>query len=248
MGIKKKLGGLKMCQFRKLKADEIECRISQCFDGEATALLYKTARVDRAILDETVGSLNWQNDFKVIDGKMYGSISIWDKEKKQWITKSDCGTESNTEKEKGEASDCFKRAGFKWGIGVELYTAPQIKLKIETVSKGNGKFEPKYKSDKYDVKEIGYDENGNIYRLLIVNKFGYTLFSYGEIKTKQKTKVTPIKKEPEIVDSDLDIITGLAGVADIKNLDLYYKQNKDKVKDLDAFIQACKNRKAAING
>ena len=65
---------------------------------------------------------------------------------------------------------------------------------------------------------------------------------------KKPTKVTPIKKEPEIVDSDLDIITGLAGVADVKNLDIYYKQNKDKVKDLDAFIQACKNRKAAING
>lgn len=65
---------------------------------------------------------------------------------------------------------------------------------------------------------------------------------------KKPAKVTPIKKEPETVDSDLDIITGLSGVADIKNLDIYYKQNKDKVKDLDAFIQACKNRKAAING
>lgn len=69
-----------------------------------------------------------------------------------------------------------------------------------------------------------------------------------QLNQKKPAKVTPIKKEPEIVDSDLDIITGLAGVADVKNLDLYYKQNKDKVKDLDAFIQACKNRKAAING
>lgn len=210
-----------MCKFRKLKADEIECRISQCFDGKATALLYKTARVDRAILDETVGSLNWQNDFKVIDGKMYGYISIWDKEKQQWIIKSDCGTESNTEKEKGEASDCFKRAGFKWGIGIELYTAPQIWLNIETVKKENGKYEAKNKYDKYDVKTIGYDENGNINELLIVNKDGKPLFSFGK---KTSDKVIPIKLEEP---TEKELCKELNTITKIDDLKTFCKKYKE---------------------
>ena len=110
---------------RTLKADEIECRVAQVFQKGCSLLLYKTARVDRAILDETFGEL-WQNDFKTIDGKMYGGIAVYNKELKEWLWRWDCGTESNTEAEKGQASDCFKRAGFKWGIGVELYSAPFI--------------------------------------------------------------------------------------------------------------------------
>ena len=112
-----------MC--RKLKPNEIECRVAQVTAKGCTLLLYKTARVDRAILDEQYGNL-WQNDFKVIDGKMYGGIGIYDKDLQQWLWRWDCGVESNTEAEKGQASDCFKRAGFKWGIGIELYSAPFI--------------------------------------------------------------------------------------------------------------------------
>ena len=66
------------------------------------------------------------------DGKMYGGIGIYDSELKEWLWRWDCGTESNTEQEKGQASDCFKRAGFKWGIGVELYTAPFIWASVKT--------------------------------------------------------------------------------------------------------------------
>lgn len=64
---------------------------------------------------------------------------------------------------------------------------------------------------------------------------------------KKTSKVTPIKKEV-MEDSDIDIIAGLSGVADVKNLEIYFKQNKDKVKDLQAFINACASRKEAING
>ena len=87
-------------KFRLLDASEIDVRVATVSDNGCSLLLYKDARCDMNILDETVGAMNWQNDFKIIDGKMYGYISIWDEEKKQWITKCDCGVESNTEAEK----------------------------------------------------------------------------------------------------------------------------------------------------
>ena len=115
-----------MVQFRDLKSNEIDCRVSTFNENYLTILLYKDARVDQNILDETVGAENWQRDHKELKNNIYCGISIWDETKKQWITKWDCGKESFTEAEIGEASDSFKRAGFNWGIGRELYTAPYI--------------------------------------------------------------------------------------------------------------------------
>lgn len=125
--------------FRPLQADEIEVRVGGVYKSGVTFLLYKNARVDMAILDETVGELNWQRDHKDIKGNLYCGIGIWDEKKCQYVWKWDCGTESYTEKEKGEASDSFKRAGFNWGVGRELYTAPMIYLPCATDPKQNGK-------------------------------------------------------------------------------------------------------------
>lgn len=114
-----------MKMFRLLNADEIECRVSRCTEKGAVLLLYKTARTDADLLDETVGPDRWENDFKVVDGVLYGGVGITMNDgDKVW--KWDAGTESNTEAEKGRASDAFKRAGFKWGLGRELYSAPDI--------------------------------------------------------------------------------------------------------------------------
>lgn len=110
--------------FRDLKAEEIDCRISQINEKGLTLLLYKDARVDMDILDETVGAKNWQRTHTRDNANCI--IEIWDDKKEQWVRKEDTGTESYTEKEKGLASDSFKRAGFNWGIGRELYTAPFI--------------------------------------------------------------------------------------------------------------------------
>lgn len=112
--------------FRDLKANEIDVRIACVNDKGVILLLYKDARVDQNILDETVGPMNWQRDHKELKGNIYCGIAIFDSTSKQWITKWDCGKESFTESEKGEASDSFKRAGFNWGIGRELYTSPFI--------------------------------------------------------------------------------------------------------------------------
>lgn len=126
---------------RPLRADEIEVRVGQVYDGKASMLLYKTARTDMTILDETYGEFGWQCDFKEIKGNLYCGIGIWDERKQQWIWKWDCGTESNTEREKGEASDAMKRAAVKAaGIGRELYTAPKIYLDVATDRVGDYKF------------------------------------------------------------------------------------------------------------
>ena len=118
-----------MCKFRDLRADEIEVRVAQAKASGVSLLLYKDARCDMNILDETVGSLNWQRRHTRDNANCV--VSIWDEKKQQWIEKEDTGTESNTEKEKGLASDSFKRACTNVGIGRELYTAPFIWIKPE---------------------------------------------------------------------------------------------------------------------
>jgi hypothetical protein len=120
---------MKMCKFRDLRADEIECRIQQVKEKGLVLLLYKDARVDMNILDETVGSSNWQNKFYEHKGILFCSLGINTNYEHpelpdRWVWKDDAGVESNTEAEKGNASDARKRSGFAWGIGRELYSAP----------------------------------------------------------------------------------------------------------------------------
>lgn len=110
--------------FRLLEANEIECRLSRVNAGGVEILLYKDARVDQDILDEEVGPENWQRRYP--NGPETCVVSIWDDARKVWVEKEDAGTESNVEARKGLASDSFKRACFNWGIGRELYTAPNI--------------------------------------------------------------------------------------------------------------------------
>ena len=161
-----------MCKFRDLRADEIECRVQQVKDNGLVLLLYKDARVDMNILDEAVGSSNWQNKFYENKGILFCSLGIntnFDKPDKpdRWVWKDDAGVESNTEAEKGNASDARKRAGFAWGIGRELYTAPFTwvpadKCNIKTVGNGVKCF------DKFVVEKI-IIENKQITALAIWN-------------------------------------------------------------------------------
>ena len=154
-------------EFRTLKASEIELRIATINQKGLTLLLYKDARVDQNILDETVGAYNWQRHHSRENANCI--VAIWDEGKKQWIEKEDTGTESFTEKEKGLASDSFKRACFNWGIGRELYSAPFIWISAEDANikqGGNGKMQC---YDKFVVEQILYDENRNIVALSIRN-------------------------------------------------------------------------------
>jgi hypothetical protein len=153
-------------EFRDLRADEIEVRVSQATEKGVALLLYKDARVDQNILDKTVGAMNWQRHHTRENANCI--VSIWDEKKQQWISKEDTGTESNTEKEKGLASDSFKRACFNWGIGRELYTAPRIWVNAQdcTALKQNGQRWQCY--DTFEVQKIAI-ENKRIVGLAIKN-------------------------------------------------------------------------------
>lgn len=173
-------------KFRTLRADEIECRISQCSQYDVTLLLYKDARCDQNILDETVGCMNWQRSHSRDNANC--TVSIWDDNKKMWISKEDTGKESNTEAEKGLASDSFKRACFNWGIGRELYTAPEIKIKVKdlTSHKEIGEYQGKKKYgcyDKFKVISINYD-GAKITDVTIVNIKTGVAFTFGENEVK----------------------------------------------------------------
>ena len=174
-----------MCNmFRTLRADEIDARVGTAKDGGkgVSLLLYKDARCDQNILDETVGPYNWQRSHSRDNANCI--VSIWDKEKQQWISKEDTGTESKTEAEKGLASDSFKRACFNWGIGRELYSAPFIWIPGDP---------QKLKYEKFRVLEIGYDENREINKLAIADKSGVVVYKYGNVtmKTAQMKTETP---------------------------------------------------------
>lgn len=159
-----------MNKFRKLNADEIECRIGQIKPNGLTLLLYKNARCDMNILDETVGPENWFRDHKELKCRMYCGVGIYNKELNQVIWKWDCGSESNTEAEKGEASDSFKRACVNWGIGRELYTAPFIWIRKEDCAKFSIVGDKARCYDEFEVEKITYKENGDIDGLSIMNK------------------------------------------------------------------------------
>ena len=153
--------------FRCLRADEIECRVAQAKENGVSILLYKDARVDQNILDETVGAMNWMRSHTRENANCI--VSIWDEDKQMWISKEDTGTESNTEKEKGLASDSFKRACFNWGIGRELYTAPFIWIPATECSALKQKGDRWQCFDSFEVRKIKI-ENGRIVGLAIRNK------------------------------------------------------------------------------
>lgn len=156
-------------EFRKLKASEIDARVATVTAKGCSLLLYKDARVDQKVLDETVGAFNWERSHEVIDGNLYCTVRIYDDDRKMWVAKQDVGTESYTEKEKGQASDSFKRACFNWGIGRELYTAPFIWIGAQdcTVEQKNGGGYTV--RDTFKVTSIAYDQDGNINHLEIKN-------------------------------------------------------------------------------
>ena len=184
-----------MTDFPVLGADDIEVKVKQVTAKGAVCLLYKTARTDMNMLDKVIGPTNWRNSYQEIKNNLYCVIEIWDDEKKQWVAKMDCGIESREDGEgnekKGEASDAFKRAGFRWGIGRELYTAPFTFLSLPTSKKDRGGYELDDPYARFDVSHIAYDESRSISELVIVNqKTKEVVYTMGK---PNSTKVQPLK-------------------------------------------------------
>lgn len=176
--------------FDLLTASEIECRVGTVkyadpkkgTQGGISLLLYKDARCDMIRLDKAVGAMGWQRSHSRDNANC--TVSIWDDEKKAWVSKEDTGVASRTEAEKGLASDSFKRSCVNWGIGRELYTAPFIWISGDP---------DKLKWERFKVKHIGYDDNRNINALIITDKYGKEVFHTGEIE----------EVEPDAPDADV---------------------------------------------
>lgn len=166
--------------FRTLHADEIECRVGTCNDKGCSLLMYKNARVDMTLLDEVVGPENWKREHELINGNLFCTVSVRSASG-DWVSKQDVGTESNTEKEKGQASDAFKRACVNWGIGRELYTCPLVwvNLRADEWRKGfNGKKQPK---TRFYVSHIEYDETRRaVTYIRVIDDKGAERFTWGK--------------------------------------------------------------------
>lgn len=163
---------------RTLRPNEIDVKVKQVNKNGCLLLLYKTARVDMQLLDEEYGPMGWQCDYKTINNVLYCGIGIL--HEGNWIWKWDCGIESRADGEgnekKGEASDAFKRAAVRWGIGRELYTAPFIWAKLPTEQDKNGVWKLVDRFAKFNVEAIDYDQQGNIIGLMIIDNNGKVVY------------------------------------------------------------------------
>lgn len=144
-------------KFRTLKPDEIDVRVGTINEKGATLLLYKDARADMQLLDEA--GVKWKREHQTINGKLFCTVSIWDEDIKEWVSRQDVGVESQAEATKGEASDSFKRACFNWGIGRELYTAPFVWISADKYTSFKNPRTGKLGTyDEFCVEKIKYDE------------------------------------------------------------------------------------------
>jgi hypothetical protein len=229
---------MKTLNFRTLNANEIECRVGNTIKkkdqfGKPTndieafyLLLYKNARVDQCVLDETVGQFNWQCKYYQVKNTMVCSVGIYNEERNEWLWKDNGGDDDfTTEQVKGELSDAFKRACFNWGIGRELYYSPKIYIKCE-----NGNNE----KSRYSVKVIEYDKNKRITNLAIINdKTKEVVFLYGKgtkvaengenEPKKVENEPTPQVNEPKGSISTHDLALIQEYVRNVQNQDNFYK-------------------------
>lgn len=201
-----------MESIRLLRHDEIECRIGSISEKGLSLLLYTDARAAMKILDETFGCLHWQRSHQMIGNSLYCTVSVWDNEKQQWISKSDVGTESYTEKEKGQASDSFKRACVSVGIGRELYTAPFIWVSANKVNLQR-KGDKLLTYDKFKLSDISYNDNREIVGLTIVNQNGEVVYSLG-----QSERTSTINRELERTGVAIDAVLNRYGVSSVDDM------------------------------
>ena len=188
-----------MYTIRTLNADEIEVRCQQVKEKGCVLLLYKDSRADMRLLDETFGVMGWQREHTVVNNNLFCTVSVWDEKKQTWIKKQDVGVESNTEKQKGEASDSFKRACVNIGIGRELYSSPFIWVNLSQTEVAKGKNDNwmlNY-NVKFHVSEISYNDKREISRLVIVDHKGNKRFDMGKMAPAQPSEPAQVQHDNE---------------------------------------------------
>lgn len=181
-----------------LKPEEISCRVQTLREDGLSLLLYITSRAGQEKLDKKFGLGLWSDSYEMVGDNLFCTITVWNKEIGQWVSRSDVGTASYTAKEKGRASDAFKRACVKWGIARELYSAPFIWIPAKNcniVVKQDNKLAVK---DNFKVNFIDYTQAGKINEIEIVNQNGDIVFKeYPDEKigiAKQKAMKELMKK------------------------------------------------------
>mgnify|MGYP003290358773 CR=1 FL=1 len=238
---------LKKLEFRTLHADEIDCRVGTSTDKGVSLLLYKDARVDMRLLDEVVGAMNWKREHALINNNLYCTVSIFNEATQQWISKQDVGVESNTEKEKGQASDAFKRACFNWGIGRELYTAPFIWINLGQNEWRFGTGGKKQPAVKFYVKEIDY-KDGKVSKLVIVDDKGVERYTFGVGRKAAAAPQPAESNNPNLTYEDklgaaiLDV-EACNSADELKTLFFAYKAEFGSD---DRFMNACKQKKETL--
>lgn len=249
---------------KPLKIENVDFRVQSVSPkGYVTILAYKDARVDMQRLDDVCGSLNWKREH-TRDNKNC-IVSIWDETKEQWVSKEDTGAESFADKEKGLASDSFKRACFNWGIGIELYDYPFIffqlypdEFKVEN-NKTKTTFKFNLKKWKWDLET----KDGVIERLTAKDNSGRLRYDskkeFNGLPTQQTTPTTqkqpqqpapPKEKKilPELV-KDSPEWNNLMGffkegkVTRMHQITKKYKVDKDLLKILQVMIDDSENQK-----
>lgn len=232
---------MKELKFRCLRAEDVNARVQKLVAGKgAILLLYKDARCDMSMLDEAVGAFNWKREHSRDNANC--TISLWDEDKSQWVSKEDVGTPSNTEAEKGLASDAFKRAGFNWGIGRELYTAPFIwvnwdKIKTRKTPKGGDEVDGKFIVTCMDVD----DASRKITRLEIAfrhnNNPATPCFKWVDTDAKPATLKEPAK-QPSRADQLAELERLLAETnTDRQKFFGYYKVENADTMDADQLAE-----------
>ena len=217
-----------MKDIRLLRPEDIEVRIQSTNKGGARLLLYKNARIDMTILDETFGAMNWQRTHTRDNTNCI--VSVWDEDKKQWISKEDTGTDSNMEAQKGRASDSFKRACFNWGIGRELYTAPDIFIRKGDLKTYDDLGNRQICFDRFSVADIFY-EGRTIAKVTIKNDSNGKVFTFGETPKRQnanpftqpdpvvsQANIDALKSAIEKKGFNISLVLGMAGVDSLEGI------------------------------
>ena len=181
--------------------------------------------------------MNWKKSYQLIDGQLFCTIDIWDDDKKQWISKQDVGVESNTEAEKGRASDAQKRAAVAAGIGRELYTAPRISVNCETVQEGNRhKLKNQWQFYGCKVASIKYDDKRQITQLTLT-KDDHVIYEYPD--SGKHTRAIP--PQPLTRDEMREKIKALAQIKELSRAEVENKYGRPLSEFSKAELEDCLN-------
>lgn len=194
---------MKELNFKPLTAEQIEVRPTDTkTQGKCTLLLYIDSRCAAQIMNDTVGVMNWQMEYKDVAGQIYGRLSIYDDEKNIWVSKEDTGSEGNIEAEKSRSSDILKRCLARWGCDY-LYRTPKIRINCSDKYYFNGKM-----CMTFNVADIQWSGK-TCTRLVIEDRFGDVVFDYTQGKRTIEEAITETQKTAKIAADALDRVNKL---------------------------------------